>query len=169
MAAPPVYLTSECLTQAWQAVQPTLGGTGLHTLAPSSFRSNHIVDDGRGMFSTGGNRLYVRSNSTFNSGQNTRNGGYGPGGLDYNNSCGALQPTGVGDIEYSVCPQAAGGQVFAAIFYSPTASIEGFRVDGELGHPEAFDHQWLFSGQTGSWCDTACQERLTQRQRYVCG
>ena len=166
MAAPPVYLTSECLTQAWQAVQPTLGGTGLHALAPSSFRSNHIVDDGRGMFSTGGNRLYVRSNSTFNSGQNTRNGGYGPGGLDYNNSCGALQPTGVGDIEYSVCPRAAGGQVFAAIFYSPTASIEGFRVDGELGHPEALDPQWVF-GQWG--CDMACHERLTQRQRCVCG
>ena len=77
------YLSSECIERAWKAAQPMLGGTGLHTLAASSIKANHIVEDEREMFTAGGNRLYVRSTGTFNSGQNTRNGGDGEGGLAY--------------------------------------------------------------------------------------
>lgn len=76
-----------------------------------------------------GNRLFVRSGGEYNGGQTTISAS--DGGLSYHPSCGAeLQPTNVGDIQYSACLE---DTLFAGVFSSATSAIGGFRVEGDLG------------------------------------
>ena len=108
-----------CVEQSWPPPQIS----GLYAFSGAEAGSS-IEDGGNDMYD-GGNMMWLRVN-----------GQWSPHALKYTQVCfgGDMgEGAGRGDAEYNTCYLSSTAPLFAAVFTSPTASIDGFRVDGNLG------------------------------------
>ena len=135
-----------CATDAWAGIEPALPNLYAFT---EGYAGRGIRDGGSDMYD-GGNYLAVKGKDA-ETGKSTWEFG-----LPYTQDCAGLFPTpaGVGDIQYGTCKLMDGrphtldsagdvtaGTLFAAVFYSPSASIDGMMVYGNLGADDN-GHSW---------------------------
>ena len=126
---PRVYPNTACAIEAWRVANLSSVHAVLDTHLPvprldAVIQPTGIRDGGGDMFDNG-NHIHTRIDSSVW-------GAASDPPLSYTQSCGGLlSPSGIGDIQYATCRSSS---VFAAIFWSESSSIGGFRTTGGTGH-----------------------------------
>jgi hypothetical protein len=108
-----------CIASAWP---PTYAFRHLYPF--SGGESGHIIQDGGNDMYDGGNEIRVRVRGQWSE------------PLKYTQVChgeGPGEATRLGDVEFNTCKYSNTAPLFAAVFSSESAEIDGFRVNGNLG------------------------------------